>query len=83
MQHDHHSQQGRTSNSTFKWILVGFLLVAGYFLVMEHRAHLGGVLYYLPFLLLIACPMMHLFMHHSHGGHGEQPPPKDKQGTQK
>jgi hypothetical protein len=24
----------------------------------------------LPFLLLLACPLMHLFMHHGHGGHG-------------
>jgi hypothetical protein len=24
----------------------------------------------LPFLLLAACPLMHLFMHHGHGGQG-------------
>jgi len=24
----------------------------------------------LPFLLLLACPLMHLFMHHGHGGRG-------------
>jgi hypothetical protein len=23
----------------------------------------------LPYLLLAACPLMHLFMHHGHGGH--------------
>jgi hypothetical protein len=23
----------------------------------------------LPFLLLLACPLMHLFMHHGHGDH--------------
>jgi hypothetical protein len=28
------------------------------------------VLGYLPFLLLLACPLMHLFMHHGHGHHG-------------
>ncbi|MBN0091486.1 DUF2933 domain-containing protein, partial [Pseudomonas aeruginosa] len=30
--------------------------------------HVAG---YLPFLLLAACPLMHLFMHrgHGHGGH--------------
>ena len=49
---------------------IGFALVAGYFLVMEHRAHLEGVLNYLPILLLLACPLMHLFMHHDHGGRG-------------
>jgi len=33
---------------------------------MEHRAHLLGVLVWLPLLL---CPLMHLFMHHGHGDH--------------
>jgi hypothetical protein len=45
----------------------GFLLVAGFYLVTEHTAHVFGAL---PFLLLAACPLMHLFMHHGHGGHG-------------
>jgi hypothetical protein len=43
---------------------VGFLLVVGFYLLTEHRAHLYGAL---PWLLLAACPLMHLFMH---GGHG-------------
>lgn len=42
--------------------------VAGYFLWTEHRAHLAGAL---PFVLLLACPLMHVFMHHGHG-HGHQ-----------
>ena len=46
--------------------LVGFLIVAGFFLVTEHRAHLFGIL---PFLLLLACPFLHYFMHGGHGGH--------------
>lgn len=41
--------------------------VAGYFLLTEHRAHFFGAL---PFLLLLACPLMHVFMHHGHDGHG-------------
>ena len=41
--------------------------VATYFLLTEHRAHFVGAL---PFLLLLACPLMHVFMHHGHGGHG-------------
>ena len=36
---------------------------AGFFLVTEHAAHLYGAL---PFLLLLACPLMHYF-HHGHG----------------
>lgn len=44
--------------------LFGFLAIAGYFLIAEHRAHFFGAL---PYLLLLACPLMHLF--HGHGGH--------------
>jgi hypothetical protein len=55
-----------------RWVFWGFLLIAGYFLVTEHRAH---AVQYLPFLLLAACPLMHLFHRHgghgSHGGHGK------------
>lgn len=40
--------------------------VAAYFLLTEHFAHVVGAL---PFLLLLACPLMHVFMHHGHGGH--------------
>lgn len=52
---------------------VGFLVlaaVAGYFLWAEHEAHVKLAIPYLPFLLLLACPLMHLFMHRGHGGHG-------------
>jgi hypothetical protein len=45
---------------------MGFLGIAGVYLWMEHRAHLLGVLVWLP---LLVCPLMHLFMHHGHGGH--------------
>ena len=44
--------------------------VTGFLLFTEHRAHVLG---FLPFAFLLACPLMHLFMHHghSHGGHGD------------
>jgi hypothetical protein len=48
---------------------VGLLVmgaIAAYFLLSEHRAHFLGAL---PLLLLLACPLMHVFMHHGHGGH--------------
>lgn len=43
-------------------------MVGGFYLVTEHRAHLFGLL---PYLILLACPLMHVFMHkgHGHGGH--------------
>lgn len=44
-----------------------FLAIAAFFLVTEHTAQFLGAL---PFLLLLAYPLMHLFMHGGHGGHG-------------
>ena len=49
-----------------KQVFVVFVIIGGFFIVAEHRAH---VLPYLPWLLLAACPLMHVFMHHGHGGH--------------
>ncbi|MFQ5774941.1 MAG: DUF2933 domain-containing protein [Kiloniellaceae bacterium] len=49
-------------------VLIGFLAVAGYFLWTEHRAHAIAAL---PWLLIGGCLLMHLFMHHGHGGHGD------------
>ena len=72
-QHEHQANNNNQRMlSKSKLVLVGFLIVAGYFLFTEHRAHLGGVLYYLPVLLLLACPLMHIFMHgsHDHGNSG-------------
>ena len=49
---------------------IGWLVLAGiaaWFLWTEHRAHLFGAL---PWLVLLACPLMHLFGHGGHGGHG-------------
>ncbi len=49
---------------------VGLLVmgaIAAYFLLSEHRAHFFGALPFL--LLLLVCPLMHVFMHHGHGGH--------------
>jgi hypothetical protein len=40
--------------------------ILAFFLITEHTAHVLGAL---PYLLLLACPLMHLFMHHGHG-HG-------------
>lgn len=54
--------------------LLAFLAIAGFFLVSEHRAHAFGAL---PYLLLLLCPLLHLFLHRRHGGgrvgHGEGP----------
>lgn len=49
------------------WVMIGFVVIGGFFLIVEHRAHALG---WLPFILLAACPLMHLLMHKDHGGHG-------------
>lgn len=47
------------------WCLLG----AGVgLLIIDHWAHVLG---WLPYLILLACPLMHLFMHRGHG-HGER-----------
>ena len=49
-------------------VLLAFLAIAAFFLIREHTAHVLGIL---PYLLLLACPLLHLFMHGGHGGHGD------------
>jgi len=49
--------------------LLVFGAIAAFFLITEHQAHLWG---WLPYLLLLACPLMHIFMHRGHGGHHHQ-----------
>jgi hypothetical protein len=46
-----------------------FTAIAVFFLWEEHRAHLLGAL---PYLLLLMCPLMHLFMHRGHGHRQDQ-----------
>ena len=47
-----------------------FLAIATFFLWEEHKAHILGVL---PYVLLLLCPIIHLFMHRGHGNHGRGP----------
>lgn len=61
------------SNSSASWlrsrtgiVCLGFLAIAAYFLWTEHRAHM---LQFLPYVLLLVCPLLHL-LHGGHGGHG-------------
>lgn len=77
--HQHPSgerRQGGTRPAT--WVFWGFAAIALYFLVTEHRAH---VVQYLPFALLLACPLLHLF--HGHGGHGSHGGEQDGKNEEK
>ena len=60
------------SRRWLRWGLGAFLVIAAFFLWEEHRAHLLGAL---PWLLLLACPLMHHLIHRPHGPrHGDHLP---------
>lgn len=47
-------------------IVLGMLVVISlFYLAREHYGHISQLL---PYLILLLCPLMHLFGHH-HGGH--------------
>ena len=55
----------RAGNARSLFVFVAFAGIALFFLLSEHRIHAFA---YLPLLLLLACPLLHVF--HGHGGHG-------------
>lgn len=63
-----HSPEARSwFRSRSGLVLLAFLAIAAFFVVTEHTAHALGAL---PYLLLLACPLLH-FLHGGHGrGHG-------------
>jgi hypothetical protein len=78
MEHKRESNNDGAMKFKANIALIIFLLIGAYFLIAEHRAHLTGwlsswgVSYWWPYVFLLACPLIHLFMHggHGHGGHG-------------
>lgn len=75
---DNHDNRRRGLARAFGPIaLIGFLAIGGYFLWTEHRAHVATAVPYLPFILLGACVLMHLF-HGGHGGHRHDEPDHSK-----
>ena len=76
--HDHsqHGSHGRPSTAQGSFftsrsflVLLAFLAMALVLLFSEHRAHFLGVL---PFLFILACPLLHMFMHGGHRSHGRE-----------
>lgn len=75
MDHPHDERHGNEPRPLWRsrtgLALLGFLAIAAFFLLSEHRAHLLGAL---PFLLLLLCPLLHVFGHGDEsrkgGGHG-------------
>ncbi len=68
MNHSHEHGNDRPSGPNWsrinQWVLWIGLAAAVAWMFFRHNAHLGQLL---PFLILLACPLMHLF--HGHGGH--------------
>ncbi len=53
-------------------IALGLAVVAtGTLVLVSHKAHLSRLLALLPYAGILLCPLMHVFMHKGHGGHGE------------
>lgn len=66
--HDTRGQSGL--NRRMRTALLMVALIGGFYLLREHWSHVAGNWVY---LLLLACPLMHLF--HGHGGHGRHGTP--------
>lgn len=72
-EHSHHQPNNKSSQDKNFWFtvkgIVAFLFIAILMalLLSEHRAHVLGILLW---VLILACPLMHIFMHH--GGHDHE-----------
>jgi Flp pilus assembly protein TadB len=64
--HDMPSQHPNWSHVN-QWLLWLGLAAAVAWLVLRHGAHLLEIA---PFLIVLACPLMHLSGHGGHGSHG-------------
>lgn len=78
MSHLHDAPSGTPQRPNWsrinQWLLWLGLAAAVGWLFFRHNEHLLPLL---PFLILLACPLMHLFGHGGHGGHrdtNERPP---------
>jgi hypothetical protein len=82
MNHSHEHGNGRPSGPNWsrinQWLLWIGLAAAVAWMFFRHNAHLVQLL---PFLILLACPLMHLFGHGGHGGHGGGLDTKSKDGA--
>lgn len=65
----------RSARWTVAALMVGVIVL--FYILREHWAHALG---WLPYALLLACPLMHLF-HGGHGHHGGRSGPADSSET--
>lgn len=67
-------------------VLIMLVAIGVFYVVREHFSHVSPYLTYLPYLILLICPLMHFFGHgHGHGAHGGHVDPsetnKDEKGN--
>lgn len=60
---DNQSTTRRGVDRLSRWAIWTFGALALGYLIIEHRPHLFG---WLPYLIILACPLMHFFMHRGH-----------------
>lgn len=70
---NHTTKECSSHKRNLKWGITALMVIGAGFLMVQHWVHVPQ---YLPYLLLALCPLMHIFMHRGHGGHGEDQPPK-------
>lgn len=65
---NHHDMQHEPPfwRSPIGVVVIMLALIAAFYLLREHWAHVVGNW---PYLLLLLCPLMHILGHGSHGGH--------------
>lgn len=62
------TQIGLFLNTKIGWAVTLLLAALGAYLLWNHTGH---IVYALPYLILLACPLMHVFGHHH--GHDHKP----------
>lgn len=73
--HEHHPVSGNNSGAhkfpAWKGAAIMFAVIVAFYVLREHWGHALGIA---PYLLLLACPLMHIFGHggHGHQGHGDE-----------
>lgn len=70
MDHQHdtyeHEHQSSWLFSRTGLVTIAVIAILGFLIYTGHSAHLLGLF---PYLLILSCPLMHLFMHGGHGSH--------------
>lgn len=73
------SKAGRRPGSGTGPALLAFLIIAAFFLITEHRAHLFGIL---PYALLLLALLLFVYLRRRQGNRGlpdEQPQAKEEE----